>query len=118
FIQTPGWDGKSRIDFLMDSCVQITAPPGGRIIVSFVGFYYEVALGIGSCKYNSVSRRRYGHLWNCTVPNWADFQQHFPCNLHDNCLNGRMRPTVRTSPTLRKRDASVGDTNVTLFSDG
>ncbi|KAK7475622.1 hypothetical protein BaRGS_00033115 [Batillaria attramentaria] len=166
FIQTPGWDGKSRIDFLMDSCVQITAPPGGRIIVSFVGFYYEVALGIGSCKYNSVrlfttpnctghtiwkscnpsteymnhpkiadsgvlsvncrisdvshiskdslyrrshvvgfklrfsihsagsmlpvqvSRRRYGHLWNCTVPNWADFQQHFPCNLHDNCLNG------------------------------
>ena len=26
--------------------------------------------------------------WNCSVFFWSDFDQHFPCNLHKDCVNG------------------------------
>ena len=26
--------------------------------------------------------------WNCSVPHWADFQEHFPCNLEADCVHG------------------------------
>ena len=26
--------------------------------------------------------------WNCSVPNWSDFQQHFMCNLDRECAGG------------------------------
>ncbi|KAK7475968.1 hypothetical protein BaRGS_00032787 [Batillaria attramentaria] len=26
--------------------------------------------------------------WNCSVTHWADFKQHFPCNLRQDCVNG------------------------------
>ena len=26
--------------------------------------------------------------WNCSVPGWADFQTHFPCNLAAECVGG------------------------------
>ncbi|KAK7502264.1 hypothetical protein BaRGS_00006628, partial [Batillaria attramentaria] len=26
--------------------------------------------------------------WNCSVPYWSDFQQHFPCNLETDCIDG------------------------------
>nr|KAG5712611.1 hypothetical protein BaRGS_029666 [Batillaria attramentaria] len=29
-----------------------------------------------------------GSKWNCSVPYWADFKQHFPCNLQVDCLAG------------------------------
>ncbi|KAK7488816.1 hypothetical protein BaRGS_00019951 [Batillaria attramentaria] len=27
--------------------------------------------------------------WNCSVPHWTDFQQHFPCNLVSDCDGGQ-----------------------------
>ena len=27
--------------------------------------------------------------WNCSVSFWSDFRQHFPCNLHGDCADGR-----------------------------
>ncbi|KAL8570215.1 hypothetical protein ACOMHN_029915 [Nucella lapillus] len=27
-------------------------------------------------------------LWNCSVPFWADFKEHLPCNLQQNCAGG------------------------------
>ncbi|KAK7469714.1 hypothetical protein BaRGS_00036296, partial [Batillaria attramentaria] len=27
--------------------------------------------------------------WNCSVPHWTDFKQHFPCNLVSDCLHGQ-----------------------------
>ena len=26
--------------------------------------------------------------WNCSVPHWADFQAHFPCNMETDCVHG------------------------------
>ena len=30
-----------------------------------------------------------GGKWNCSVSFWSDFHQHFPCNLHSDCADGR-----------------------------
>ncbi|KAK7095837.1 hypothetical protein V1264_005201 [Littorina saxatilis] len=29
------------------------------------------------------------HQWNCSVPDWSDFQQHFACNMDAECEGGR-----------------------------
>nr|KAG5690330.1 hypothetical protein BaRGS_027627 [Batillaria attramentaria] len=29
-----------------------------------------------------------GGMWNCSVPHWADFQQHFLCTLEPECIGG------------------------------
>ncbi|XP_070177758.1 relaxin receptor 2-like [Littorina saxatilis] len=29
------------------------------------------------------------HQWNCSVPDWSDFQQHFACNMDVECEGGR-----------------------------
>ena len=30
-----------------------------------------------------------GGKWNCSVPHWSDFHQHFPCNLEPECAGGQ-----------------------------
>ncbi|KAL8579552.1 hypothetical protein ACOMHN_025505 [Nucella lapillus] len=37
-----------------------------------------------------------GGLWNCSVPEWSEFQSHFDCNLERECEGGRMRTPVST----------------------
>ncbi|XP_076442765.1 uncharacterized protein LOC143281438 [Babylonia areolata] len=36
---------------------------------------------------SSTPQQTAGGQWNCTVPHWPQFSQHFPCNLESNCIN-------------------------------
>lgn len=33
----------------------------------------------------SIPEKTEGGMWNCSVPHWPDFKQHFPCNVEVNC---------------------------------
>ncbi|KAK7484729.1 hypothetical protein BaRGS_00024014, partial [Batillaria attramentaria] len=145
FVQTPGWDGKTRYPPYMDSWSRVDVPDGHVVMISFlnldvnaynldcVGHYVTLYTGGNSstdkvwkgCRnfvpapavydtevffVNFVSHSRYriqtatgfrllfsfhnrsalpvrlsDGKWNCSVPYWADFQQHFLCNLIQEC---------------------------------
>ncbi|PVD34062.1 hypothetical protein C0Q70_05324 [Pomacea canaliculata] len=37
---------------------------------------------------SALPERLADNRWNCSVPHWSDFRQHFPCNLESDCVGG------------------------------
>ncbi|XP_070173749.1 G-protein coupled receptor GRL101-like [Littorina saxatilis] len=37
---------------------------------------------------SALPRNVFANQWNCSVPFWPDFEQHFPCNLVTDCVGG------------------------------
>ncbi|KAK7474677.1 hypothetical protein BaRGS_00034101 [Batillaria attramentaria] len=141
YVQTPGWSDRQVYPSLMNSCVDIKAPVGHNIMISFQTpdidkkdcmqlFKSRSCTGhseVSSCnrtikdyrpklldtdsisvyfRSDSIYAQDGFHLffsfhnvsalpqqlpdgmWNCSVPYWADFQQHFLCTLAPECAGG------------------------------
>ncbi|KAK7474673.1 hypothetical protein BaRGS_00034097, partial [Batillaria attramentaria] len=141
YVQTPGWSDRQVYPSLMNSCVDIKAPAGHNIMISFQTpdiheedcmqlFKSRSCTGqadVSSCNYknrdyrpklldtdsisvyfrsegvyaqggfhmffsfhnmSALPQQLPGGMWNCSVPYWADFQQHFLCTLVPECAGG------------------------------
>ncbi|KAK7479399.1 hypothetical protein BaRGS_00029316, partial [Batillaria attramentaria] len=70
--------------------------------------------------------------WNCSVPHWADFQQHFLCTLYPECAGGEddvvcfsrddscgqnIFSTQRCFTFVEPTDATVQNTSTALFNN-
>nr|KAG5697923.1 hypothetical protein BaRGS_026861 [Batillaria attramentaria] len=64
------------------------------LYVRFVSFIWSFNSGTGFRLLFSFHDRQSqpeklpGGTWNCSVPYWDDFKQHFPCDLQPQCANG------------------------------
>ncbi|KAK7501680.1 hypothetical protein BaRGS_00007111 [Batillaria attramentaria] len=149
FVQTPGWDGQTPYQPLVDSWARVDVPKHHVVMVTIVNLdsvvqFEHVTLYAGNTTddhrvwrtEHSYSTSHFYHSpaprvlntsalhvhfnskagfsgktgwrlhfsfhnhsflpqqlndgrWNCSVPHWTDFQQHFPCNLVSDCDGGQ-----------------------------
>ncbi|XP_076434622.1 uncharacterized protein LOC143274635 [Babylonia areolata] len=108
---------------VLDSCSKQWHPPfimrADIIRVKYTGWTYSPHYGrlgfrmlYSFHKHSAVLLQQPGHVWNCSVPHWADFQQHFPCNLMADCSGGEDEAVCPYAgkPHCSEGEISVGDT--------
>nr|KAG5685517.1 hypothetical protein BaRGS_024254 [Batillaria attramentaria] len=103
FIQTPGYDKVVRDLPFMDDWTRVVVPSGhvamespqvldsDSIHVHFVNDKVRTSAGFKLLfsfhNRSSLPERVPSGKWNCSVPHWTDFQEHFPCDLRADCLD-------------------------------
>lgn len=81
---------------LLEVCSNYTIPP--RIIEATMLYVYldswdpdahsGFKLLFSFHNVSALPERLADNRWNCSVPHWSDFRQHFPCNLESDCVGG------------------------------
>nr|KAG5697695.1 hypothetical protein BaRGS_000580 [Batillaria attramentaria] len=91
-------DGNDQINEVQDICGN--APPSPRLyhpkdtmyaqFKSYrnVNVHNGFRLRFTFHNYSALPEQLSDRKWNCSVPHWADFKQHIPCNLVPDCVSG------------------------------